>query len=42
MFTMPDKMTFMNEVDPNVIIRIVSEINDASSTEDDMEKVEKN
>jgi len=42
MFTMPDKMTFMNEVDPNVIIRIVSEINEQSYSEDDMEKVEKN
>ena len=28
MFTMPDKITFMNEVDPSVIIRVVSEIND--------------
>lgn len=42
MFAMPDKMIFMNEVDPSVIIRVVAEINDASSTEDDMEKVEKN
>jgi hypothetical protein len=44
MFTMPDKITFMNEVDPNVIIRVVSEINQivTENTETDMEKVEKN
>lgn len=42
MFSMPDKITFMNEVDPSVIIRVVSEINEASNTESDMEKVEKN
>lgn len=42
MFSMPDKMIFMNEVDPNVIIRVVSEINEQSYQEQDMEKVEKN
>jgi hypothetical protein len=44
MFTMPDKATFMNEVDPSVIIRVVGEINDlvAEGTEMDLEKVEKN
>lgn len=42
MFAMPDKMIFMNEVDPNVIIRVVSEINEQSYQEQDMEKVEKN
>jgi hypothetical protein len=42
MFTMPDKVTMMNEVDPSVIIRIVSEINEATAQEDDLEKVEKN
>jgi hypothetical protein len=41
MFTMPDKMTLMNEVDPNVIIRIVGEINEATREEDDLEKIEK-
>jgi hypothetical protein len=42
MFNMPDKMIFMNEVDPSVIIRVVSEINEDSYSEDNMEKVEKN
>lgn len=42
MFTMPDKVTLMNEVDPSVIIRIVAEINDATAQEEDLEKVEKN
>jgi len=42
MFNMPDKVTMMNEVDPAVIIRVVGEINEASSQEEDLEKVEKN
>ena len=42
MFTMPDKMIFMNEVDPNVLVRVVSEINNETSQEEDLEKVEKN
>jgi hypothetical protein len=42
MFSMPDKVTLMNEVDPNIIIRVVGEINSASDDETDMEKVEKN
>ncbi len=42
MFMMPDKVTMMNEVDPAVIIRVVGEINEASSQEEDLEKVEKN
>jgi hypothetical protein len=42
MFTMPDKMTMMNEVDPSVLIRVVSEINLATGDEEDLEKVEKN
>lgn len=42
MFSMPDKVTFMNEVDPEVLIRVVGEINDASYAETDLEKVEKN
>jgi hypothetical protein len=41
MFTMADKVTLMNEVDPNVIIRVVGEINSANE-EADMEAVEKN
>jgi len=42
MFNLVDKVTFMNEVDPNVIIRAVGEINNASQQEDDLETVEKN
>jgi hypothetical protein len=33
MFTMPDKVTMMNEVDPSVLIRIVGEINEATNQE---------
>ena len=42
MFAMPDKMTFMNEVDPQIIIRIVGEINELADSESDLEKIEKN
>jgi len=42
MFNMPDKVTMMNEVDPGVIIRVVSEINQVNDEETDLEKVEKN
>jgi hypothetical protein len=42
MFSMVDKPTFMNEVDPNVVIRVVGEINTESNQENDLEKVEKN
>ena len=42
MFTMPDKMIMMNEVDPAVLIRVVSEINSVTGEEEDLEKVEKN
>lgn len=42
MFSMADKVTLLNEVDPNVIIRVVSEINSATETEVDLEQVEKN
>lgn len=42
MFNMADKVTLLNEVDPNVIIRVVGEINSANDDEMDMEKVEKN
>ena len=42
MFTMPDKMILLNEVDPGVIIRVVGEINEANGEEADLEKVEKN
>lgn len=30
MFSMPDKVTFMNEVDPQIIIRVVGEMNQAA------------
>jgi hypothetical protein len=43
MFAMPDKVVLMNEVDPNVIIRVVGEIN--SATDEDtasLGEVEKN
>jgi hypothetical protein len=42
MFAMPDKMIFLNEVDPSVIIRVVGEINSASSDEESIDAVEKN
>lgn len=42
MFSTVDKVTLMNEVDPNVIIRVVGEINSANDDENDLEKVEKN
>jgi hypothetical protein len=42
MFSMPDKMVLLNEVDPNVIIRVVGEINNANDAEESMEAVEKN
>lgn len=40
MFTMADKVTFMNEVDPQVIIKVASEIN--SVPLDTVEDAEKN
>ena len=42
MFGMPDKMIFMNEVDPTVIIRVVSEINEVNNVDYDQGAVEKN
>lgn len=41
MFVPLDRVALMNEVDPNVVIRIVGEIN-AVNDESDLEKVEKN
>lgn len=41
MFNMADKVVLMNEVDPNVIIRVVGEIN-AANEEETLEEVEKN
>jgi hypothetical protein len=42
MFNMADKMILLNEVDPNVIIRVVGEINSANSDIESLEDVEKN
>jgi hypothetical protein len=42
MFTMPDKMIFMNEVDPTVIIRVVSDMNNVAEEDYDQAQVEKN
>jgi hypothetical protein len=42
MFSMPDKMILLNEVDPSVIIRVVGDINEATRIEDNLEQVEKN
>jgi len=42
MFTMPEKMIFMNEVDPQVIIRVVGEMNVTSQEITDRAEVEKN
>jgi hypothetical protein len=42
MFTFADKPVMMNEVDPNVIIRVVGEINASSDSEQSQETVEKN
>jgi hypothetical protein len=42
MFTMVDKPTLMNEVDPNIVIRLVGEINMATELDSDLERVEKN
>jgi hypothetical protein len=42
MFTAVDKVTLMNEVDPNVVIRVVGEINAVTELPVDIEAVEKN
>lgn len=42
MFTTVDKVTFMNEVDPQVVIRVVGEINAITDTDNNMDAVEKN
>jgi hypothetical protein len=41
MFSMPDKVTLMNEVDPKVLIRVVSEMNNVE-LDLGVEAVEKN
>jgi hypothetical protein len=42
MFGVADKVTFMNEVDPKVLIRIVGEMNNVSQEELDLGNAEKN
>lgn len=42
MFTPMDKVVFMNEVDPNVVIRVVGEMNLANMQFNDQAEVEKN
>lgn len=42
MFSIADKATFMNEVDPNVIIRVVADMNSAASQDFNSADVEKN
>lgn len=41
MFNIAEKVIFMNEVDPNIIIRVVGEMN-AAVNDKDLETVEKN
>jgi hypothetical protein len=38
MFSLPDKVSFMNEIDPNVIIRVAAEINNVPLSMDEAEK----
>jgi hypothetical protein len=42
MFTALDKVVFMNEVDPNVVIRVVADMNAANADSGSMEEAEKN
>jgi hypothetical protein len=42
MFGFADKMIFLNEVDPNVVIRIVSEMNVANADAGSVEEATKN
>ena len=41
MFNMADKVTLLNEVDPSILIRVVSDINNAGA-EPTLDEVEKN
>lgn len=41
-FNAADKVTFMNEVDPKILIRIVGEMNQVSAEELDLGNAEKN
>lgn len=42
MFSPADRVVLMNEVDPNVVMRVVTEINNLSNEEADLAAVEKN
>ena len=42
MFSMPDKITLMNEVDPQVLIRVIGEMNQVNMEGLDASSVEKN
>jgi len=42
MFSMPDKVTFMHEVDPQVIIRVVGEMNSIANEDKILADAEKN
>jgi hypothetical protein len=42
MFTQLDRQVFMNEIDPNIIIRIVGEMNTSSANIEKVEDAEKN
>ncbi len=42
MFTPMDKIVFMNEVDPQVIIRVVGEMNSIAGDEESLDQIEKN
>jgi hypothetical protein len=39
---MPDKMILLNEVDPSVLIRVISEINNVNMEDFDAGQAEKN
>lgn len=42
MFNLPDKVTFMHEVDPQVVIRVVADMNSANTEASSVEAAEKN
>ena len=42
MFGLADKMIFMNEVDPQVLIRVVGEMNTTNAQVSNLEQAEKN
>jgi len=42
MFGIADKMVFMNEVDPQVLIRVVGEMNQQQTIDSDIKDTEKN